>query len=119
MPFFKDLFGGKKDEKKQTVMPPSPQPMPAPKPFPEPKMPPAPPAPPAPPVPPSPAPEPMPAPEQGIGQGQGPGRQPEGFGAGPEGECVCSSCGARVPHQTGVPCYEQKCPKCGKPMTRA
>jgi len=114
MAFLKDLFGGKKDERQQPVMPPSPQPMPAP--APEPKMPPT---PPAPPVPPTPAPEPMPAPEQGIGQGQGPGRQPEGFGAGPDGECVCSSCGAKAPHQIGIPCYEQKCPKCGQLMTRA
>jgi hypothetical protein len=56
---------------------------------------------------------------QGQGQGRGLNRQPEGFGAGPEGECVCSSCGAKAPHQTGVPCYEQKCPKCGQVMTRA
>jgi len=41
-----------------------------------------------------------------------------GFGAGPVGDCVCPKCGYRAPHQRGVPCYEQKCPKCGSPMTR-
>jgi len=58
---------------------------------------------------------------RGAGQGQGRGlnRQPEGSGLGPEGECVCPSCGVKAPHQTGVPCYEQKCPKCGATMARA
>jgi len=109
MSFLKDLFGRNKGKKEQTVMPPVSSPEPeapsepivAPEPSPEP------------------SPEPAPAPEQGIGEGQGPGRQPEGFGAGPDGECVCSSCGAKVPHQAGIPCYEQKCPKCGQTMTRA
>jgi len=40
-------------------------------------------------------------------------------GAGPGGECVCPSCGATAPHQAGVPCYQQKCPKCGANMARA
>lgn len=52
--------------------------------------------------------------EKGLGQN----RQPGGFGMGPEGECICPSCGKRVPHQRGIPCYEQKCPNCGKDMTR-
>ena len=60
---------------------------------------------------------------QGPGEGQGlsrggRGRQPEGFGLGPSGECVCSQCGTKIPHQQGVPCYEQRCPKCGASMTR-
>jgi len=42
-----------------------------------------------------------------------------GFGLGPGGECVCPRCGARVPHQRGIPCYSVKCPKCGSPMVRA
>jgi len=54
---------------------------------------------------------------RGLGRG-GRGRQPGGFGLGPDGECVCPKCGARVPHQWGIPCYEQRCPKCEQPMTR-
>ena len=50
--------------------------------------------------------------------GRGRGRQPEGFGLGPNGECVCSKCNKKVLHQRGIPCYEQKCPDCGAPMTR-
>lgn len=41
-----------------------------------------------------------------------------GFAAGPGGQCVCPKCGHKVQHQVGVPCYQQKCPKCGSPMTR-
>jgi hypothetical protein len=41
-----------------------------------------------------------------------------GFGLGPSGECVCPRCGYRTPHQRGVPCYDQTCPKCGSKMTR-
>ncbi|RLG31852.1 hypothetical protein DRN98_06130 [Methanosarcinales archaeon] len=47
------------------------------------------------------------------GQGQG-----GGFAAGTGGYCVCPNCGEKAPHQMGSPCYEQKCPKCGKDMTR-
>jgi len=54
----------------------------------------------------------------GMGRGDGRGRQSKGFGLGPGGECVCPKCRARAPHQTGIPCYEQKCPKCGSFMTR-
>jgi hypothetical protein len=39
-------------------------------------------------------------------------------GAGPGGACVCPSCGARLPHQVGTPCYNLSCPKCGAKMTR-
>jgi len=52
-------------------------------------------------------------PRMGTGSGRGFGR-----GAGPSGDCVCPKCGYRAPHQRGIPCYEQKCPKCGAPMTR-
>jgi len=55
---------------------------------------------------------------RGRRRGWGRGRM-GGFGAGPGGECVCPSCGERVPHQAGVPCYTVKCPKCGTPMVRA
>ncbi len=50
--------------------------------------------------------------------GGGRGRQPNGFGLGPGGECLCPSCGTKAPHRRGVPCYEHKCPKCGQAMTR-
>ena len=42
-----------------------------------------------------------------------------GFGLGPGGECVCPNCGTKIPHQRGIPCFRQMCPKCGTPMTRA
>lgn len=41
-----------------------------------------------------------------------------GYGLGPGGECVCPDCNLCISHKRGVPCYETKCPKCGKPMTR-
>ena len=47
------------------------------------------------------------------GQGQG-----GGFAAGTGGYCVCPNCGEKAAHQMGIPCYEQKCPKCGEDMTR-
>ena len=40
----------------------------------------------------------------------------QGLGAG--GECFCPKCGYRSEHQTGTPCYDLKCPKCGAQMTR-
>ncbi|MEA3248557.1 MAG: DUF134 domain-containing protein [Nanoarchaeota archaeon] len=54
---------------------------------------------------------------QPIGRGRGQGRM-GGVAAGPGGECICPKCGARTMHQVGIPCYQQKCPKCGSPMTR-
>jgi predicted Fe-Mo cluster-binding NifX family protein len=58
---------------------------------------------------------------RGMGGGMGAGRRRGrggGRGLGPAGECVCINCGARVPHQGGVPCYEQPCPQCGGGMRR-
>ncbi len=55
---------------------------------------------------------------RGLGRGGGQGRQPEGFGLGPEGECICPKCNTIVPHQRGVPCYQEKCPKCNSPLIR-
>ena len=56
---------------------------------------------------------------RGLGRGSGPGRtggtRP---GAGPDGNCVCPSCGATVPHKAGVPCNSVRCPKCGTSMVR-
>ena len=55
---------------------------------------------------------------RGLGRGAGRGGRMGGFAAGPGGECVCPKCGAKAQHQIGIPCYQQKCPKCGSPMTR-
>ncbi len=56
---------------------------------------------------------------QGTGSGRGGRGRMGGRGLGPDGDCVCPQCGQRSPHQRGIPCFEQKCPKCGIPMTRA
>lgn len=52
----------------------------------------------------------------GVGRGAGRGGR---RGAGPGGECICPSCGYRMPHQAGVPCMQITCPKCGVRMVRA
>jgi hypothetical protein len=56
-------------------------------------------------------------PPTGRGQrgGRMRGNQP---GAGPGGNCVCPSCGEKVPHKQGTPCYAISCPKCGTKMVR-
>lgn len=57
---------------------------------------------------------------RGMGRGAGRGRMGGNrAGAGPGSECVCSSCGAKVSHQVGAPCYSVTCPKCGSRMVRA
>ncbi len=53
----------------------------------------------------------------GKGRGQGRGRK-GGFGLGTGGNCLCPKCGKTMPHQTGVPCTDMKCPDCGVAMTR-
>lgn len=63
----------------------------------------------------------------GPGTGRGSGRRGGGAGrmggnrpgAGPSGECICPSCGAKLPHQAGVSCYNMNCPQCGTKMARA
>ena len=59
---------------------------------------------------------------QGMGQGRGGGGRGRGRGGGsglgPGGECICPNCNYKAPHQLGVPCYNQRCPKCGTLMTR-
>jgi hypothetical protein len=39
-------------------------------------------------------------------------------GSGPGGNCVCPSCGEKIPHEQGMPCRSVKCPKCGNFMIR-
>jgi Zn finger protein HypA/HybF involved in hydrogenase expression len=39
-------------------------------------------------------------------------------GAGPGGNCLCPACKTKIDHQTGIPCYSVKCPKCGSKMVR-
>lgn len=68
---------------------------------------------------------------RGAGQGQGgpPGGRCRGAGGGPGGpgggqgagmtdDCVCPACGAKAPHERGIPCLQVKCPQCGKSMVR-
>ena len=50
--------------------------------------------------------------EYGLGRMGGP------LAAGPDGMCICPSCGAKVAHETGKPCSDINCPKCGTKMTR-
>ena len=62
-------------------------------------------------------------PPQGTGGGRGQmsgrqGRMGGPFKAGPDGQCVCPSCGYKVPHVAGQPCSQVTCPKCGAVMTR-
>ncbi len=51
---------------------------------------------------------------RGMGRGGGCGKS-----GGSAGSCVCPGCGEKVAHQQGVPCFQEKCPKCGGTMTRA
>ncbi len=47
------------------------------------------------------------------------GREDEqGAGLGPRGNCVCLKCGHQTAHRPGVPCREERCPKCGTAMLR-
>ncbi|MBN1851011.1 MAG: hypothetical protein JW932_20795 [Deltaproteobacteria bacterium] len=50
----------------------------------------------------------------GKGRGMGGGQKAQG----PGGYCVCTTCGHRVPHERGEPCFELRCEKCGASMTR-
>ncbi len=57
----------------------------------------------------------------GAGAGMGGGRGMGGRGGGRPGlglvqSCRCPNCGYTQPHQPGVPCVNQACPKCGAVM---
>jgi predicted Fe-Mo cluster-binding NifX family protein len=56
---------------------------------------------------------------QGAGRnGQGRGRMGGPFAGGAGGACLCPKCGHREPHESGIPCVEKSCPKCGTAMNR-
>jgi hypothetical protein len=61
------------------------------------------------------------------GDGTGPGNNSSSGGGRMEascsgvrasGNCICPGCGTKVPHQAGVACYNEKCPRCGNGMVR-
>jgi predicted Fe-Mo cluster-binding NifX family protein len=54
----------------------------------------------------------------GGGRRSGGGRMGGPMAAGPGGVCVCTSCGAEVPHVAGQPCNTRSCPKCGAQLSR-
>ena len=37
---------------------------------------------------------------------------------GPAGICICPKCGFEQPHQIGIPCMDESCPKCNASMKR-
>jgi predicted Fe-Mo cluster-binding NifX family protein len=41
-----------------------------------------------------------------------------GAGTGASNSCICPACGAKTPHERGIPCMQMNCPQCGKPMLR-
>ncbi len=34
------------------------------------------------------------------------------------GNCICPKCGFKTNHKRGVPCQDEKCPKCGAKLLR-
>lgn len=50
--------------------------------------------------------------------GAGTGGSGPGKSAGTSDFCVCQVCGAKAPHERGIPCFQVNCPECGKPMVR-
>lgn len=48
----------------------------------------------------------------------GRGRMGGPLAAGPDGACVCPSCGHREAHDAGEPCTDLACPECGTMMVR-
>jgi hypothetical protein len=54
----------------------------------------------------------------GVWRGMGRGRSEIRSNAGPGGYCICPSCGAKAPHQAGMPCSSLACTNCGARMIR-
>ena len=51
----------------------------------------------------------------GRGRGRNDGDKP---GSGPDGNCVCPSCGYKEKHTANEPCNKITCVKCGARMTK-
>jgi len=68
----------------------------------------------------------MPQGQRGAGGGPGSnsggrcrgGKSGSGSGAGAADSCICPACGAKAPHERGIPCMQVICPQCGQPMVR-
>jgi predicted Fe-Mo cluster-binding NifX family protein len=52
------------------------------------------------------------------GAGGGTGGSGSGKKAGMVDFCICPACGAKAPHERGIPCFQVNCSQCGKPMVR-
>lgn len=50
--------------------------------------------------------------------GAGTGGTGPAKGSGTSDSCLCPVCGAKAPHERGIPCFQLNCPQCGKPMVR-
>ena len=50
---------------------------------------------------------------RGSGRNQG-----NRMGAGPGGNCICPKCGYEKAHIRNIPCFVEKCHKCGARMVR-
>lgn len=50
--------------------------------------------------------------QDGKGPRQGSGRRMQGRSK----QCTCPKCAHKMPHKKGIPCSEEKCPKCGTIM---
>ena len=55
---------------------------------------------------------------RGLGRGRGRPEITRGRMDNIPENCICPHCGATVPHQRGVPCFQTVCPNCGSAMTR-
>jgi len=56
-------------------------------------------------------------PKEAIATGEGMGVGNPKQGTGGTDTCYCPKCNIKVPHTRGTPCSQQKCSKCGGPLT--